>query len=104
MKKQEEKEILSKFFGYKLAIFLINLNLSEDTKELLMELLPNLSSEELVKFVNILEEKYANEETEFLDIELENELAKIAIKYGDVQRKINEQTINKIDTLLKKKK
>ena len=104
MKKQEEQEILSKFFGTKLAIFLTNLNLSEDAKELLMKLLPNLSSEELVKFVNILEEKYANKETELLDIEFENELAKIVIKYGDIQRKIDEDTLKKMDTLFKKKK
>ena len=69
-----------------------------------MELLPNLSSEELVGFVNILEEKYASEETELLDIELENELAKIAVKYGYAQRKINEQTIKKMDALSKGKK
>jgi hypothetical protein len=98
--KEEEKEILSKFFGAKLALFLADLDLSEDAKGLLMEILPNLSGEELVGFVNILEEKYASEETELLDIELENELAKIAMKYGDDQRKINEETIEKMDNLL----
>ena len=102
MKKQEEQEILSKFFGAKLALFLTDLNLSEDAKELLMEMLPNLSSEEIVGFISILEEKYASEETELLDIELENELAKIAIESGNSQRKINEKTIEKMDNLLKK--
>ena len=40
---QEEKEILSKFFGAKLAVFVAYLDLSDDAKELLINLLPNLS-------------------------------------------------------------
>lgn len=85
-------------------MFVSCLNLSDGTKELLMNLLPNLSNEELMKFINVLEEKYASEETDLLDIELENELAKIAVKYGEAQRKADEQTLKKMDNLFKKKK
>jgi len=101
---QEEKVILSKFLGIKLAIFIDNLNFSKDTKELLINLLPDLAKEDLIKFINILEEKYASQETELLDVEFENELAKIAIKHGNAQKEVDEQTLQKMSTLFKKRK
>ena len=100
----EEKELLSKFLGNKLAIFIDGLDFSDDTKELLINLLPELAEEDLMTFINVLEEQYAHQETELLDIEFENELAKIAVKYGEAQRKADEKTLKKMNNLFKKKK
>ncbi len=103
MNKEEETKFLSEFLGAKLAIFVGSMNLSDDAKELLIALLTKLSEPEILNLINFLEAKYLSQETELLDIEFENELAKIAVKYGDLQRKVDEETLVKMNNLLEQK-
>jgi len=98
---QEKKEILSKFLGKKLAFLILGLKVSNYTKELLVEILPSLSNQELAKLIQVLEEKFSYEMTDFNELVLEQELFEILSKHNKANDRIDKQSLKKMDKLFK---
>ncbi len=98
---QEKKEVLSKFLGKKLAFLILGLKISDETKELLVQILPSLSDQELVKLIEVLEQKFAYEMTDFNDIVLEQELFEILSKYNKSRNRTDKQSLKKMENLFK---
>ena len=73
--------------GKKLGLLLNALNISEEYKKALVEILPEFSYEQLVELVVVLEDLYANQETNNLDQEFLRELQKIQEEYKEEKNK-----------------
>ena len=99
---QEEIDLLSKSLGQRLAVFVSSLNLSDGAKELLINLLPSMSDEEILNLTNLLEEKYAQERDQISDLELENGLYQLLAKYSQQEEKIDQKTVQKMNNLFTK--
>lgn len=89
-------------FARKLGFYVSNMNISEDAKELFLEILSKLPEEKTIEIAEILEYEFAYEQQELLRIELENKLEKLAIYYAQKQRKIDDQTIKELNKIFKK--
>lgn len=76
---QTDEEIVVGF-GRKLGFLIANLNISDEAKELLIEMLEVMEPQQAVEIAAILEEKFAAEQSEVLDIELELKLEEVAEK------------------------
>lgn len=80
-------------FGSKVGFFINNLNLSDDARQLLIELLAGMSPEQVASFAEVLEERLAVEQSDILEIELANKLESLAIRYAAEEDKIDRESI-----------
>ncbi len=100
-KKLSDEELI-RGCGGKLGFYLANMNISDDAKELFMEILSRLPIERVVKIASIFEEKFASEQLELLNIDFENKLEQLAIEYADKEKQIDDKTIEEIEGIFNK--
>ncbi|HNZ86099.1 MAG TPA: hypothetical protein PLD95_00645 [bacterium] len=102
-KKINDQELIGGF-GKKLGFLLASMNISDDAKELFIEILNNLPPEKVAEVAMTLENKFASEQLDLLNIELENKLEQLAIEYAEKEKKIDEKTITELDSIFKRSK
>lgn len=99
--KISDKELVEGF-ARKLGFYVSSMNISDDAKELFLEILNKLPEEKIIEIAEVLEYEFANEQQDLLRLELENKLEKLAIYYAQKQGKIDNQTIKELDKIFKK--
>lgn len=97
---QTDEEIVTGF-GRKLGFLIASLNISNEAKELLVEMFEVMEPEQAVEVAAILEEKFAAEQSEILDIELELKLEEVAEKIANQLEAGEEIAIAEIKELLR---
>ncbi|HQB51031.1 MAG TPA: hypothetical protein PLT32_02300 [bacterium] len=97
---QTDEEIVVGF-GRKLGFLIASLNISDEAKELLIEMLAVMEPQQAVEIAAILEEKFAAEQSEVLDIELELKLEEVAEKIAKQLEAGEEIAIAEIKELLR---
>lgn len=90
-------------FAKKLAFYVDSMNISADAKELFIEIFNKLPIDVALQLAKDLEEKFASERLELLNIQLENDLEKLAIEYVSNERKIDDVAIEKIKNIFNQK-
>lgn len=92
-KKQDFDEIITEtaVLGKKLGILLNSLNVSEEYKKALVEILPEFSYEQLLELVVILENAYIKQQTSGLDAEFLKNLQKIQDEYVAKKQQSNQK-------------
>jgi hypothetical protein len=98
----EEFEETFKFLGRKLGFFISSLSAPEEIKNSWLSILPQMSIEQMERLANIFEEKYAQQETQYIDNEFKKILAEIEIEKDEKLNKIDEETLKKLNDLAKK--
>jgi len=98
----EEFKKSFEFLGRKLGFFISALNASEEIKNSWLAILPQMSIEQIERLVNVFEEKYLQQETQYIDEEFKKVLAEIEKEKEKKLNKIDEETIEKIQDLAKK--
>ena len=88
----------------KIKTFLIDaLNITQSAKDLLVEIVSMMEPEEMIKLAAVLEEKLASEQSAILEIELQNKLDAMAMKYAAEAEAIDQNSLNEIRELIKEK-
>lgn len=90
-------------FATKLAFYVDSMNISADAKELFVEIFNKLPIEVALQLASDLEEKFASEQLELLNTQLENDLEKLAIEYAKNERKVDDVAIEKIKKIFNQK-
>ncbi|HPD07933.1 MAG TPA: hypothetical protein P5194_02065 [Patescibacteria group bacterium] len=102
-RKLSEEQIISGE-SQKLAFLVDSLNISQAAKDLLMEIISMMEPKDITQFAAVLEEKLASEQTAILEIELQNKLEALAIKYMAQEEAINHKSIVEIKKLIEEQK
>ncbi|HNW55547.1 MAG TPA: hypothetical protein PKN62_00475 [bacterium] len=97
---QTDEEIVTGF-GRKLGFLIANLNISSEAKELLVEMFEVMDPEQAVEVAAILEEKFAAEQSEVLDAELELKLEELAERITEQLETGEKMAISEIKELLR---
>lgn len=87
--------------GRKLGLLLSSLNVSKQTLEAFLDILPEFSLEQLQELTDILETKYLAAKTAVLDEKLKEELIKIKQKSDQAKLDNEEQTLKALADLEK---
>lgn len=85
--------------GKKLGALIAALPMPDDTRQALLELLPNFSLEQLVRLSAILETAYLNQKTADVDKELVDTLNRINADYKKEVRAQEDKTLKALDEL-----
>ena len=85
--------------GRKLGLFLSSLNVSKEILEAFLDILPEMSLEQLEELTNILEARYLADKTAALDEKLKEELLKIKQKSDKAKSDNEEQTLKALDEI-----
>ncbi|NQU77342.1 hypothetical protein HQ544_01450 [Candidatus Falkowbacteria bacterium] len=97
----KEDQDQAQFLGRKLGFLIAASNLSSDIKNAWFTILPELSLEQLARFIDILESKYLDEETQDINQELEQDLKEIQEKHEKQRQELNADVLEKIKKLEK---
>jgi len=101
-KLSSEKELIAGW-GRKLGFLIDALNITQPAKDLLVEIVSMMEPEEMIKLAAVLEEKLASEQSAILEIELQNKLDAMAMKYAAEAEAIDQNSLNEIRELIKEK-
>lgn len=86
--------------GRKLGVLIASLNISEEEREALLSLLPQMTEDQLVEFTNVLEVKYLQAATKEQDAKLAEELKAVDDKFQEELGKVNADTIKALDNIV----
>ncbi|PIZ82020.1 MAG: hypothetical protein COY02_00790, partial [Parcubacteria group bacterium CG_4_10_14_0_2_um_filter_41_6] len=95
---QELREI-ARAKGKKLAFLIASLNVDNETKEAIMALLPGMSLEQIERFLDILESKYLQQETQGIDEDFKKELERVGDEHKKASFAIDKQALEKIKAM-----
>lgn len=108
-KKDKEKDLTSEefkdsfeFLGRKLGFFISALNAPEEVKNSWLSIVPKMSLEQIERLVNVFEEKYLQQETQYIDDEFKKVFEEIEKENDKKIEKIDNEAIKKINNLAKK--
>ncbi|MEK7172727.1 MAG: hypothetical protein AAB723_04385 [Patescibacteria group bacterium] len=102
---QEELAIANlEFYARKLAFLLSASTMPEQVKQGWLALLPEMTPEQIERFIDILEAKFLNEATTFVDKKYEKQLQDIFSRYAKEDAKREKSLLKKINALNKKLK
>lgn len=87
--------------GKKLGILINALNIPDEYKSAIMEILPEFSYEQLVQFVLVLEDAYAKQQTSGLDEEFFQNIQNIQNQYIEKRQQSNQQLKDDLSDLEK---
>jgi predicted transcriptional regulator len=90
------------FLGNKLGFYISALNAPEEIKNSWLAILPQMSIEQIMHLVDVFEEKYLQQETQYIDEEFKKVLAEIEKEKNEKINKIDEETIKQIQDLAQK--
>lgn len=90
-------------FGRQLGFLIDSLNISQPAKDLLLEIVAKMEPQAVVEFAAVLQEKLATEQSAMLEIDLQNKLDALAIKYAAEEAEINQNSLVEIKKLFKEK-
>ena len=97
-----ERQIVAGF-GRQLGFLIDGLNVSRSAKDLLLEIVTKMEPQVVAEFAAVLQEKLATEQSAMLEIDLQNKLDALAIKYAVEEGKIDQTSLTEIKALLEEK-
>lgn len=97
-----ERQIVAGF-GHQLGFLIDGLNLSRPAKDLLLEIITKMEPQAVVELAAVLQEKLVTEQSVMLEIDLQNKLDALAIKYATEESKIDQSSLTEIKELFKDK-
>ncbi len=83
----------------KLFLLIQNSEMSAETKESFLDLLPVFSLEQIEKLINILEAKYLDEQTSEIDLQFQNDLKSVIDDYRANDQKEKEIFVKQIKVI-----
>lgn len=83
----------------KLFLLIQNSEMSAETKESFLDLLPVFSLEQIEKLINILEAKYLDEQTSEIDLQFQNDLKSVIDDYKANDQKEKEIFVKQIKVI-----
>jgi ribosome recycling factor len=86
--------------GRKLGVLIASLNISEEEREALLSLLPQMTEAQLEEFTNVLEVKYLQAATKDTDKKLADDLQAVDDKFQEELSKVNADTIKALDSIV----
>ncbi|OGH91212.1 MAG: hypothetical protein A2534_00765 [Candidatus Magasanikbacteria bacterium RIFOXYD2_FULL_39_9] len=86
--------------GRKLGVLIASLNISEEEREALLSLLPQMTEAQLEEFTNVLEVKYLQAATKDTDKKLADDLQAVDDKFQEELGKVNADTIKALDSIV----
>lgn len=86
--------------GKKLGVLIASLNITDEEKEALLSLLPQMTEGQLVELTNVLEAKYLQAATKEQDAKLAGDLQVIDDKFEEGLGKVNADTIKALDNII----
>ena len=86
--------------GRKLGILVASLNISEEERDALLSLLPQMTEVQLEEFTNVLEVKYLQAATKEQDTKLAEDLQVVDDKFQEELSKVNAETIKALDNIV----
>lgn len=86
--------------GRKLGVLIASLNISEEEREALLSLLPQMTEAQLEEFTNVLEVKYLQAATKDQDAKLAEDLQAVDDKFQEELGKVNADTIKALDNIV----
>jgi len=95
---KEQSENLGKRLGFLIAAS----KMSDDEKQALLTLLPQMTGAQLLELTNVLENKFAEVISAGDDAKLVEDLEQVKADYADKQEKINQQALDAMVDLEKK--
>ncbi len=98
---EESKEHFESL-GKKLGFFISALNIPEQMKDVWLSVLPKMSLEQIERLINVFEEDYLKEKTQYIDEEFKKVLAEIEREKEEKLKKIDEETLEGINDLAKR--
>ncbi len=100
---EEEMAVANlEFYARKLAFLLSASTMPDEVKQGWLDLLPEMTPEQIENFIDILEAKFLNESTNFVDKKYEKRLKQIFSRYAKEDAKREKTLLKKINALNKK--
>ncbi|OIO19947.1 MAG: hypothetical protein COY69_03580 [Candidatus Magasanikbacteria bacterium CG_4_10_14_0_8_um_filter_32_14] len=96
----EDKQVATDL-GKKFAIILAQLNITDETRQAILDIVPSLNMAQIAEMVDLFERKYLEAATGELDEKMKQDLEKIKIGMNQKNAEINESTMSKLDDLEK---
>ncbi|MBI5733949.1 MAG: hypothetical protein HY973_03340 [Candidatus Kerfeldbacteria bacterium] len=93
---------IGRSFGQRLGYLIASINLTDEVREDLLILLPEMTGQQILDLSNILEDAYLNHKTIDIDEKLTVELNSLADDYNNKESSLLAETNDKLDSLLNK--
>jgi len=103
MRNHDKNEIVNNLTiqAKKLAIILDNANISQDVKDALAAILPQMTLEQIDRLLNIMEAKYLDEQTGEIDEKYKKELERLVEEFKKAQFTNKNKLLDQIKQLAK---
>ncbi len=90
---------LARAQGEKLGFLIASLDISEETREAFLNMLPEMSVEQIDRLIDILEAKYIDEQTKDIDEQFKKDLRSIRTQYNEQVSKADEEALKDLEEL-----
>lgn len=97
MKSSDDLKLYAKDLGKKLGFLVASLKTDMETKEAVLELAKDMDLEQIEKFLDILETRFLNESTGFVEEKLIQELDALKAETVAKKEKLYQETIKRLD-------
>ncbi|MFA7314434.1 MAG: hypothetical protein WC025_00690 [Candidatus Magasanikbacteria bacterium] len=97
MDNNEKQSVMD--LGKKFAIILAQLNITDETRQSILDIVPTLNMIQIKELVDLFESKYLEASTQELDERLKIDLEKIKMEMNQKKSEINKNTISELDNL-----